>query len=73
MVSGDLPLEVVDQLADYCKGWLYVNPASDPHFMGEAIKSKGASLRVLPFKPSKDGEGTELGPQDPKIRYDKSQ
>jgi len=54
IVSGDLPMEVVDQLAAYCKGWLYVNPESDPHFMGDTIKSKGTNLKVLPFKPAKD-------------------
>ena len=54
LVSGDMPLEVVEQLAEYCKGWLYVNPDSDPHFMPEAIKSKDCTLKVIPFKPSKD-------------------
>jgi len=54
LISGNLPTEVVDQLAPHCKGWLYVNPESDPHFMGETIKSKGSSLKVVPFKPSKD-------------------
>ena len=54
LVSGDMPLEVVEQLAEYCKGWLYVNPDSDPHFMPEAIKSKDCALKVVPFKPSKD-------------------
>lgn len=54
IVSGDLPMEVVDQLAACCKGWLYVNPESDPHFMGDTIKSKGTNLKVLPFKPAKD-------------------
>eukprot|EP00490_Sorites_sp_Unknown_P012611 CAMPEP_0114668828 /NCGR_PEP_ID=MMETSP0191-20121206/36938_1 /TAXON_ID=126664 /ORGANISM="Sorites sp." /LENGTH=418 /DNA_ID=CAMNT_0001922841 /DNA_START=33 /DNA_END=1289 /DNA_ORIENTATION=+ len=54
LVSGDLPKEVVEQLAGYCHGWLYLNPESDPHFMGNAIKSKGSSLKVVPFKPSKD-------------------
>jgi hypothetical protein len=54
LISGNLPTELVDQLAPHCKGWLYVNPESDPHFMGETIKSKGSSLKVVPFKPSKD-------------------
>ena len=54
LVSGDLPESVVGQLADHCKGWLYVNPESDPHFMPEMIKSKGSKLEVVPFKPSKD-------------------
>ena len=54
LVSGDMPLEVVEQLAEYCKGWLYVNPDSDPHFMPEAIRSKDCALKVVPFKPSKD-------------------
>jgi len=54
LISGNLPVDVVDQLAQHCKGWLYVNPESDPHFMGETIKSKGSTLKVVPFKPSKD-------------------
>ncbi|CAK8993961.1 Persulfide dioxygenase ETHE1 [Durusdinium trenchii] len=54
LVSGDLPEKMVGQLADHCKGWLYVNPESDPHFMPETIKSKGSKVEVLPFKPSKD-------------------
>lgn len=44
----------MNNLAEYCKGWLYVNPDSDPHFMPEAIKSKDCALKVVPFKPSKD-------------------
>lgn len=59
LISGNLPTEVVDQLAPHCKGWLYVNPESDPHFMGETIKSKGSSLKVVPFKPSKDWRDKE--------------
>eukprot|EP00438_Fugacium_kawagutii_P025161 Skav208315 [mRNA] locus=scaffold897:542816:544033:+ [translate_table: standard] len=54
LVSGDLPKEVVEQLADHCKGWLYMNPETDPHYMGDTIKSKGSLLKVLPFKPAKD-------------------
>ncbi|CAK9017558.1 Persulfide dioxygenase ETHE1 [Durusdinium trenchii] len=54
LVSGNLPEHVVGQLADHCKGWIYVNPDSDPHFMPQAIKSKGSKLEVVPFKPAKD-------------------
>eukprot|EP00438_Fugacium_kawagutii_P002594 Skav214687 [mRNA] locus=scaffold444:92407:93423:+ [translate_table: standard] len=54
LVSGDLPKEVVEQLAEHCKGWLYLNPETDPHYMGDTIKSKGSRLKVLPFKPTKD-------------------
>eukprot|EP00490_Sorites_sp_Unknown_P012367 CAMPEP_0114680552 /NCGR_PEP_ID=MMETSP0191-20121206/54290_1 /TAXON_ID=126664 /ORGANISM="Sorites sp." /LENGTH=430 /DNA_ID=CAMNT_0001957545 /DNA_START=58 /DNA_END=1351 /DNA_ORIENTATION=+ len=54
LVSGDLPQEVVEQLADFCKGWLYLNEEKDPHFFGEALKSKGCDVKVVPFKPSKD-------------------
>lgn len=52
LVSGDLPKDVVIDLAGHCKGWLYLNQESDPAFMEETIRSKGAELHVVPFKPS---------------------
>ena len=54
LVSGDLPQEVVEQLAADCKGWLYLNPETDKNFMPDLIKSKGSEVKVVPFKPAKD-------------------
>jgi len=53
LVSGDLPREVVGELAGGCKGWLYLNPETDPSFFGDVIRQT-AQLEVMPFKPGKD-------------------
>ena len=54
LVSGNLPCDVVGQLAGHCKGWLYLNEASDEHYFPAAIRAEGCELEVIPFKPSKD-------------------
>ena len=54
LVSGNLPSDVVGQLASHCRGWLYLNESSDEHFYSTPIRSAGCELEVIPFKPSKD-------------------
>ena len=54
LVSGDLPEKVVGELAGQCRGWLYLNPDTDPAFCRQAIENGGCDLHVLPFKPGKD-------------------
>ena len=57
LVSGNLPSEVVGQLASYCKGWLYLNETSDEHYFAAPVRANGCLLEVIPFKPSKDLPG----------------
>jgi len=54
LVSGNLPSEVVGQLASHCKGWVYMNDTSDSHYSPGPITAAGCKLEVVPFKPSKD-------------------
>jgi len=54
LVSGNLPRDVVDKLAGYCKGWLYIEPEQDRWFMPECIRDRGSNLKLVPFKPGKD-------------------
>ncbi|CAJ1355782.1 unnamed protein product [Effrenium voratum] len=53
LISGNLPKEVVFQLAGYCKGWLYIDPEQD-ELKAESIFARSCSLQVVPFKPGRD-------------------
>lgn len=52
LVCGDLPKAAVEQIASQARGWLYLNPATDPHFFPETISSAGAELQHIPFNPA---------------------
>jgi len=50
LLAGDLPEDVVAELAPVCKGWLYINPDSDPHFYPGTVMAGGSELMLLPFQ-----------------------
>ena len=54
LLSGNLPSDVVGQLASHCRGWLYLNETADEHYFPAPIQAAGCELEVVPFKPSKD-------------------
>ncbi|CAJ1426878.1 unnamed protein product [Effrenium voratum] len=60
LISGNLPREIVEKMAGYCKGWLYIEPEQDEWFMPEAIQDRGVSLKMVPFKPGKDTSTSAL-------------
>lgn len=52
LLCGDLSKAAVEQIASQTRGWLYLNPATDPHFFPETISSWGAELQHIPFNPA---------------------
>eukprot|EP00928_Gymnodinium_smaydae_P078952 TRINITY_DN629_c0_g2_i1.p1 TRINITY_DN629_c0_g2~~TRINITY_DN629_c0_g2_i1.p1 ORF type:complete len:421 (+),score=72.06 TRINITY_DN629_c0_g2_i1:56-1318(+) len=57
MLSGNMPQEVVAEMAKRCKGWLSVNKEDDPNIFRETIEAAGATFAVLPLYPPQVPEG----------------
>mmetsp|Transcript_16097 Transcript_16097/g.35350 ORF Transcript_16097/g.35350 Transcript_16097/m.35350 type:complete len:421 (+) Transcript_16097:93-1355(+) len=53
LLAGNLPRDVVAQLAQQCKGWVYMNEADDPNFHRAEIEAAGAKCLVIPYAPPK--------------------
>jgi len=47
-LAGDLPIEVVAQLAPRYKGWLYLNEAGHPGLHAREVEGTGCRLEVVP-------------------------
>jgi len=51
MLSGNLPQEVVGQIAKHFKAWIYMNEGDDPNFFREEVEAAGAKCVLLPYMP----------------------